>query len=311
MGAELPLDQLNSVLELLLLLPRPWLLTTGLLLLLSMVEVSYSGQAGWSFVFGIKPITAVMFGLIWLPVLLRILAVSGGGIKTGAGEANTPGLITLLPKLIATLDSVEPALDKAEQAQVAAIRQEAEQEFGAFAVSSEADARTRLETLAREYEEVRRVMPSGSDRTFRMQEIAARIRSMAGEAHYSPQEVWRLFSQGHEGLRLASLEMLHRHPYPECFGLVIDAISQPRSAFEQFSALKTAEKMLSAMTPDQREQLRRAIVDQRSGGPGQWISQEDRSRWNLSQRILDAIADPVEATESEALPRPNSSYTRL
>ncbi|HEY9735678.1 MAG TPA: hypothetical protein V6D06_05320, partial [Trichocoleus sp.] len=281
-GAELPLDQLNSVLELLLPLPRPWLLAAGSVLLLSMIDVGYSGQEGWSFAFGIKPITAVMFGLIWLPVLLRILAVSGGGIKTGAGEANTPGLISLLPKLIATLDSVEPTLDKAEQAQVAAIRQEAEQEWGAFAVSGEMDARNRLQSLAREYEEVRRVMPSGSDRTFRLREIAARIRSMAAEAHYSPSEIWRLFSQGSEGLRIASLEMLHRHPYPECFSLVVDAISQPRSAFEQFSALKTAEKMLPAMTSDQMEQLRQVIVDQRSGGPGRWITKEERSRWNLS-----------------------------
>ncbi|MBD2260256.1 hypothetical protein [Pseudanabaena sp. FACHB-2040] len=290
-STELPLGQLNAILELLLLLPRLWLVTAVLVILLSMIDVAYSAQTGWSFNFGIKSITAVMFGLIWLPVLLRILAVAGGGIKTGAGEANTPGLISLLPKLIATLDSVEPSLGKAEQEQVAAVRQEAEQKLGAAAAGSEAEARDRLSSLAREYEEVRRVMSSGSQRTFRMQEITARIRAMAGEAHCDSQTISAMFNRGSEGDRIVALQMLHRYPYRECFSLVVNAIAQPRSAFEQFAALKAASKMLSDMNLDQLQQLQQAILDQRSEGPNHWLTPEDKPRWRLSEQVLDAIAD--------------------
>lgn len=307
----LPLAQLNAVLELLLLLPRLWLLTAAAVILLSMIDVSYSSQTGWSFSFAIKSITAVMFGLVWLPVLLRILAVSGGGIKTGAGEANTPGLISLLPKLIATLDSVEPTLGKEEQAKVAAVRQEAEQSLGAIAAASPMSARQRLSDLIREYEEVRRVMPSGQQRTFRMQQIAARIRAMAAEANYSPSEIRNLFSQGGEGDRLAAIQMLQRSPYPECFDLVTGAIAQPHSAFEQFAALKTAEAMMETMPPEQMHQLHQTVLDQRSTGPGKWLSPKDPSRWALSDRILEAISDrlalappvaPASAADEGALP---------
>jgi hypothetical protein len=294
---EPPLDQLNGVLDLLLLLPRLWLLAAFLVILLSMVDITYSTQAGWAFSFGIKSITAVIFGLVWLPVLLRILAVSGGGIKTAAGEANTPGLISLLPKLIAVIDSVEPSLDSVEQAEVAAVRQEAEQKLGVLAASSEPEARSRLSSLAREYEEVRRVVPSGGQRTFRMREVSAKIRAMAGEAHYSPQEVSALFRQGSEGDRIVALQMLHRCPFPECFTVVTEAIARPRSAFEQFSALKAAERMLSNMSPEQLQQLQQAILDQRSGEPGKWITQADMPRWNLSDRILSAIADRLAAPQ--------------
>ncbi|MBD0335415.1 MAG: hypothetical protein ICV62_08000 [Cyanobacteria bacterium Co-bin13] len=295
---ELPLGQLNAVLELLLLLPRLWLLTAVPAILLSMVDVAYSSQTGWSFSFGIKSITAVMFGLIWLPVLLRILAVAGGGIKTGAGEANTPGLISLLPRLIAAIDSVEPSLDKAEQAEIAAVRQEAEQKLGAFAAGSETEARGRLNALAKEYEEVRRVMPSSKHRTFRMREVAAQIRAMAGEAHYSPQEILTLFGQGTDGDRIVAIQMLHRCPFPECFNVVIEAIAQSHSAYEQFSALKAAERMLPNMQPEQLQQLQQVILDQRSGESGKWLSQDDMSRWNLSDRILSAIADRLKAAQA-------------
>lgn len=290
--AELPIGQLNAVLELLLLLPRMWLLTAVLVILLSMVDIAYSAQIGWSFSFGIKSITAVMFGLIWLPVLLRILAVSGGGIKTGAGEATTPGLLSLLPQLIVMLESVEPTLDPAEQEQVALLRQAAEQEWGALTVTDEADARQQLQSLTREYEEVRRVMPSGTARTLRMREIAARVRALTGQANYGADDMQRLFHQGRDGDRMVALCMLHRMPYPACFNLVVEAIARPHSAFEQFAALRAADKMLPALDSDQRQQLHQVILDQQQGGPGQWLTPADQPRWDLGQQIVRTLEHP-------------------
>lgn len=291
---EVPLGQLNAVLELLLLLPRLWLETAVLVTILSMVEITFSGQAGWSFSFGIKSITAVIFGLVWLPVLLRILAVAGGGIKTGAGEANTPGLISLLPKLIATLDSVEPTLDQAEQAKVASVRQEAEQEWGALTVKGETDARQQLTALAKEYEEVRRVMPPGSQRTFRMQEIAARVRALAGEAHYGPDDMRSLFSQGSDGDRIVALQLLLRYPHPDCLNIMVDAIAHPRSAFEQYAALKAVEKVMPDMAADQMKHLHQVIVDQQNdSAPNKILTPTDPKRWALSERILKAVESRI------------------
>ena len=97
-----PLDPVNRLLSSLLNLPRPWLAVAIAMILLSTVEVTLTSSGEMTVAFRVTGITALLFALIWLPILLRIIALLGGGVKTSAGEASTPGLLTLLPKLIAT-----------------------------------------------------------------------------------------------------------------------------------------------------------------------------------------------------------------
>ncbi|GCE27550.1 hypothetical protein KDA_30340 [Dictyobacter alpinus] len=47
---------------------------------------------GLAIAFQITPTTALSFALLWLPALLRIFTLLGGGLKTPAGELSSPGI---------------------------------------------------------------------------------------------------------------------------------------------------------------------------------------------------------------------------
>lgn len=286
-----PLDQVNRLLGSLLNLPRPWLAVAIAMIVLSTVEVTFNSSGELTVAFRVTAITALLFALIWLPILLRIIALLGGGVKTGAGEASTPGLLTLLPKLIATLDTMETDLKDSDKTVVQSLRLEAEEELAAL--SPDADQAHRwLGRCAREYEEVRRVMPAGQERTFRMQEIAAKVRSLIRKAPLSFQQVRALFHQERDGNRMVALVMLAYLGYPECFDLALEAISRPHSAFEQYSALRAAQAMMPNLPSEHRQQLKTALLDQRSEGPEQYLHPENRDRYIISSELLTQLDQP-------------------
>jgi hypothetical protein len=51
-----------------------------------MVDAAWTSTTGLSLTFHVTTITALFFALIWLPALLRVFALLGGGIKTPFGE---------------------------------------------------------------------------------------------------------------------------------------------------------------------------------------------------------------------------------
>ena len=67
---------------------------------------------------------------------------------------------------------------------------------------------------------------------------------------------------------------------------VVDAISRPRSAFEQYQALAAALEMLSRLDSSERERLASAIRQQLESG--EWIT-PSTGRYSLAQRILSVI----------------------
>jgi hypothetical protein len=194
----------------------------------------------------------------------------------------------VLAGTIATLDSVEAKLDESDQQQVRVLRYQAERQLGTL----ERDLGQVPEWLtyyAREYEQLRRTMPRGSERTFAMNTVVARIRAVAGQQGFVPEDVRNQWNKGSDGHRVVALALLSVSPYPECLDLILEGIKKSRSAFEQYHALRVAELVVPSLTSEQKPQLRDAIEDQQSGGESKYLIPENRDRYQLSNKILRAL----------------------
>src|SRR5438477_13212007 len=80
-------------------LPKYWIIISILFVLLSVFDLSWTGKTGFSLSFQISSTTAIFLALMWLPALLKVFALVGGGIKTPAGEITGLGMTDLLQSL--------------------------------------------------------------------------------------------------------------------------------------------------------------------------------------------------------------------
>lgn len=194
---------------------------------------------------------------------------------------------TALASLIAAYDTATDKAPKAEQPKLRQTRQALESNLVSLAPEAQ-QARKQLEELARVYEEMRRDMGPGTGRTLKLTSIVTQARALAKQAGYGSIEVSDLFAGDSEGARIVSLAIVQAMPDLNFFDLVLQSISNSRSAFEQYQALQAMEHLLPLLNADQKRELTVVLKDQRSGGPGKFIT-KDSDRWLLSSRILDAI----------------------
>ena len=137
------------------------------------------------------------------------------------------------------------------------------------------------------YEELRQAVPRGSARSRRMDELLGEARREAGQSEsLSSDEVAALFERGTEGLRIYALGLMQGNEILADFDTVMKAIEGSRSAFEQYHAIKLAQRMLPRLNGIQKERLKLALLAQCRGGG--WIK-PGTDRWRLSRSILDAI----------------------
>jgi hypothetical protein len=256
-------------------------------IIVSLFKIESSSKTGISVTFGASNITAILLAIMWLPTLLRVLALVGGGVKTSVGEATTSGLLS---QIIATFDTIESKLPDEDQRHVQEIRHTAEVELASQLPSSEASFQLEINSLAREYESIRKNMTSGYRRTQKMGEILAQARALASRAQFSSREIRRVFEADTDGNRLVAIGFIQALLSVDCFDIVLLAIRKPRSPFEQYHALRAAESMLPLLSNDLKKQLRDTLEYQRSGEEGTWINpQTAHDRWQLSGSILEKI----------------------
>jgi hypothetical protein len=255
--------------------PRAMMVAT----VLSTVDVSRSatGDVAWSF--RLSALTAGLLALIWLPTLLRLLIVSGGSIKTPAGEASTRGLMDVLgtltaetkretiPSVLAALTSPEAFAGAGDRVAIRGMRRELSAELAT--ATDGGSARERLDRYAEAYEELRAGDAPGHDRTQRMTRITAEARALARTKRLSCDEVRELLASGSDGERVIALSIAQDQPDKRLFDLVDAAIRDSRSAFEQYHALGAASEVLADLDPGQRVRLRETLTaieaDPRSG----------------------------------------------
>jgi hypothetical protein len=122
-----------------------------------------------------------------------------------------------------------------------------------------ADLIDELGPLGKSYDSARRTAFPSDERTRQMQRIFDQARGAAQQSQPSAEEVRKLFRRGQDGDRLgalAAMAAVHAALDMDC---VVDAIANPRSAFEQYQALVVGRDVLASLTPPERERLVAAV----------------------------------------------------
>ncbi len=259
-----------------------WVKVILIAALLSLIEIR---SDGWKLAFSVT--TLILLSLIWLPFLLKILSLVGGGIKTEVGEVNTPGLIDLVARLLGVINDIGDQVDdkninKAREI-INEARREAEREIAAQ-IPDKAAARKRCEELAKRYQEIRKE-PPGQQRTYKMSQTIAEIRALASVADYSSQELDRLFKSNSTGNRILVLAILQACPDIALFDSITASIQDSRSAFEQSMALRISENLVEKLNDEQKKRLREVIENEEVK---KHIGSDD-SRKIPAERILKSL----------------------
>ena len=157
-------------------------------------------------------------------------------------------------------------------------------------------ARDELDALAKEYERLRKDLPSGRTRTLRMTEIVVRARALAVKTRLTPEEIRQRFLSDKEGDRIVAVALADILRDPALLDVVLKAIGDSRSAFEQYSALVAAADLQDLLDAEQRQKLAETIHSQMTTipRPGKYI-QRGTDRWSLATRILSRL----EANETQ------------
>ena len=239
----------------------------------------------------------------WFRLLLGVLGAAsfGAGVSavfltlngTGTGVLLAFGgsvlVLALFGDRIETLEFGGTKLKmRAAAAEKFALAEESEHQGDSItAARLRAEARALLEAagpIAYEYRTVRGSMPAGRARTMAMERIVAQARQLAAEQPFDPAEVIRWLQDGSDEERITALGMMQANPELRDFDSVLAAITDSRSAFEQYHALLLADKMLPALGAGDKQRLAGAIKGVRG-----LRFRRDTDRWRLSERILDSI----------------------
>ena len=120
-----------------------------------------------------------------------------------------------------------------------------------------------------------------------MNSLLAEPRAAAKAAPLSSEDVHEFFSSERQGLRMMAIASLQASPDPSAFDVLLDAISNSRSAFEQYHALAAARDHVPFMDKVQRQTLTDALKRQLED-PAKGI-REDGSRYREVKGLLSEL----------------------
>ena len=286
---KVSLGQVKTLMkEILLPIPSLWLLVISIAIVISLFGLKRTAEGQFMVSFRLTWVTVLLLALVWLPFLLKLLALSGGGLKAFGGEASFVGLSDflsqlspeaereVLPSVIAAVRLTEETSTGSDRRKLQKLREDLEERLGAL-----------LEKGAL-YEKLRSDMPSGPARTFEFTKLMEEARALAKDTDIKAEEARELFERGSHGDRFTVIALAQEKQKPELFPLVIEAIAHSESAFEQYQALRAAYSMLPKLDEEQKQQLVNVINDQRSGGAKKYIL-PGTDRWALSNRIFNVV----------------------
>jgi len=289
--------RMRRVLDIVMPIPLKWVLAIGAGVILSTLRVSRT-HAGVEVSFQVTTITAVLVALLWLPALVRVIALVGGAVKTSGAEVQSGGLLDAISKtfpreaqqeafasLVAGADAAQSTAPEHDKAIARAVGREAEDRLVSLAGGRD-EARRQLEALARRYEELRENLEPGSARTFEMEKVVAAARGLARAADYTHEEVAHLFKSGSQGDRIIALAVVQALGDPAFFDFVLDSVTQFNKPFDQYHALRVLEVLMPVLNNDQRRRLIDALEKEQEAGT--FTPSSDRGL--LVRRLLRAAA---------------------
>jgi hypothetical protein len=265
--------------------------------LVSCVRLSYVDGAV-AFSFEVTAVTAAILLAMWLPGLVKVIAIAGGGVKTPMGEVNAAGLLKMFTDLSdeAKLEVIPPviaAIDRPElqvQPQGRAVRETLTNELADAYTAAPRSEVNELDRLAREYERVRSEMAPSRERTFEMATVLARMRAAARAANLDAAGVQALASSTRDGDRLAAIAALQERPEPSAIRWLLDAVERSRSAFEQYQALRALWGSMPVMSAATRNEVRARLVALRSSDGRGFLTPENADRYALSGQIIAELS---------------------
>jgi CHAT domain len=116
-----------------------------------------------------------------------------------------------------------------------------------------------LDAIARAYEQARAEMPSGPERTRRMEQLVFEVISL-GTASELGDAVEHTFRTGNPGDRIVAIALVEAHPDSRHLDVVRDAVQNSVSAFEQYHALVAAKALVDLLSPQEAASLRESVV---------------------------------------------------
>ena len=216
------------------------------------------------------------------------LTVTANG--TGTGVLITFGGILLVLALLGDrIESLEFGGGKVKLRAAAAERfalAEVSEDRGDDETAAQLRAEARaLLAIAGEYRTVRGSMPEGRAGTLAMERLMDRARRLAAEEAIPANVVIGWLRDGSEAERITALAMMQAQPALREWDVVLAAIKDPRSAFEQYHAMRLAKQMLADLNGEQQQCLAEVLKDEQSQH-----FPFDRGRRRLSEEILDSLS---------------------
>ena len=135
------------------------------------------------------------------------------------------------------------------------------------------------------YERLRSSEPSGWERTSRMEGVLREARALDAQA-LSAQDVAGIFATGTEGSRIVALALIEDSPRLATTHVLVDAIIDSRSTFEQYHGLVAAEQAVDVLSPEDRRTVREAVESVLARGLGDKPS----DRRTVARRLLERLS---------------------
>lgn len=272
-------ESLRQVLALVSRVPRAWLWAMVAAAVLSSVDASRSSRGEISLHLEFGTAALVALALIWLPVLLRLLLLTGGTLKAAGLEASATGLITreTLFNLLAQAKGVISAKED-DPSRVEAVKELdhlVEQIASEYLETSDSLDDDALASLARRYERLRRDTPPGPQRTSAMTRIVneARVRG-ATSPSVGGRKALPLLSSPSQGDRIVGLALMQEAGNPAASDQVLAIVQDSATAFEMFHALLALQEMAFRMSSAQRAHAVEVLVAEREDPRGVGIGQD-------------------------------------
>ncbi|MFD7629912.1 hypothetical protein ACFV7Q_28485 [Streptomyces sp. NPDC059851] len=202
------------------------------------------------------------------------------------------GVLLLLALLGSGIESLEfggaTLRIRAAAAERFALAEESERR-GDIATARElrAEARTLLDAagpMAADYGSVRGSMRAGASRTRALEEVTARARRLAQEQSFESAEVLRWLRDGTDEQRITALAMMQARPELRNFEATLAAVTNPRTPFEQYHAMRLALQMIDELDTGQARRLAEAVEAQRG-----IRFRRDPDRVRLREAILQRV----------------------
>jgi DNA-binding transcriptional MerR regulator len=144
-----------------------------------------------------------------------------------------------------------------------------------------------LGSVGRSYEDIRRTMPAGWERTQQMERRVAEARTLAREKGVTVEQVRELVARETEGDRLAALGAMEEVSEARDFELILRLVANPKTPFEHYHSLLVASQTVAQLDERQRKELAGIVSKQRK----EHRLAKDSDRLRLIERILQRIGD--------------------